>query len=60
MLFYSIEGYGHTADVKRKLLSESTPLCRGNVQSLKMMIPLFATAERCVSGVYPILLKVRT
>ncbi|CZR58866.1 uncharacterized protein PAC_08758 [Phialocephala subalpina] len=47
MLFYSIEGYGHTTDFKRKLLSEVTPLCRGNMQSLKMMIPLFATAERC-------------
>ncbi|KAE8443607.1 hypothetical protein EG329_001540 [Mollisiaceae sp. DMI_Dod_QoI] len=47
MLYYSVEGMGHTSESGRQFLYEVTPLCRANMRSLKMMIPLFATAERC-------------
>lgn len=49
MLYYSIEGLDLSAEYKRQLMSEITPICRANMQCLKMMIPLFATGERCVS-----------
>lgn len=51
MLYYGIEGLGQNSDQKEDLISEIIPLCRANMQCLKMMIPLFATAEHCVSTI---------
>lgn len=49
MLYYSVQGAGQDPDASRELMSESIPLFRTNMKAIRLMIPLFATADRCVS-----------
>lgn len=55
MLYYSVQGIDRNQGNRRELLLETIPLFQANMNAMRLMIPLFATAERCVSNALPLL-----
>lgn len=48
MLYYLTQILDAREEQTRLLLKETVPFLRSNVKALKLMIPMFATAEQCV------------
>lgn len=53
MLYYSVQGVDRDQGNNRELVLETIPLFQANMKAMRLMIPLFATAERCVSTTSP-------
>jgi hypothetical protein len=50
MLYYSVQGVDRNQNNGRELVLELIPLFEANMKAMRLMIPLFATAEQCVSS----------
>lgn len=53
MLYYSVQGVDRNRENSRELVLETVPFFQANMKAMRLMIPLFATAERCVSNTMP-------
>ncbi|KAH8799683.1 fungal-specific transcription factor domain-containing protein [Xylogone sp. PMI_703] len=57
MLYYTMQGTGQDQDPSRRLLAETIPHFKANMKAIRLMIPLFATAEQCYSAATALLRK---
>lgn len=48
MLYYLTQVLDSNEEKTKELLKSTTPLLHSNLKALKLMIPMFATAEQCV------------
>jgi hypothetical protein len=53
MLYYRVQGVDRNQSNSRELVLELIPLFQANMRAMRLMIPLFTTAERCVSTAIP-------
>ncbi|KFY17442.1 hypothetical protein V492_00691 [Pseudogymnoascus sp. VKM F-4246] len=57
MLYYSVQGVDRSQGNSRELLSEIVPLFQANMKAMRLMIPMFATAERCYAAATSLIRK---
>ncbi|OBT40062.1 hypothetical protein VE00_09292 [Pseudogymnoascus sp. WSF 3629] len=57
MLYYSVQGVDRNQNNGRELVLELIPLFEANMKAMRLMIPLFATAEQCYAAATSLMRK---
>ncbi|KFX87420.1 hypothetical protein V490_08281 [Pseudogymnoascus sp. VKM F-3557] len=57
MLYYSVQGVDRNRGNSRELVLETVPFFQANMKAMRLMIPLFATAERCYTAATSLMRK---